>query len=103
LVASNVAITGNYNDLTNKPTIPDAQIQSDWNQTTTTAKDYIKNKPTIPTVPSNQSAVSGGTGLSVVTTGEKYTWNNKANIWRGTQAQYDALSSYDNNTIYIIS
>ena len=28
--------------------IPDAQIQSDWNQTTTTAKDYIKNKPTIP-------------------------------------------------------
>jgi hypothetical protein len=34
----------------NKPTIPDAQIQADWNQTTTTAKDYIKNKPTIPTV-----------------------------------------------------
>lgn len=24
------------------------QIQSDWNQTTVTAKDYIKNKPTIP-------------------------------------------------------
>ena len=34
----------------NKPTIPAAQIQSDWNQTTTTAKDYIKNKPTIPSV-----------------------------------------------------
>ena len=28
----------------------DAQIQSDWEQTTTTAKDYIKNKPTIPTI-----------------------------------------------------
>lgn len=28
--------------------IPAAQIQSDWNQTNTTAKDYIKNKPTIP-------------------------------------------------------
>ena len=27
--------------------IPDAQIQADWNQTTTTAKDYIKNKPHI--------------------------------------------------------
>lgn len=25
-------------------------IQADWNQTTTTAADYIKNKPTIPTV-----------------------------------------------------
>lgn len=40
--------TGNYNDLYNKPTIPSAQIQSDWNQTNTNAKDYIKNKPTIP-------------------------------------------------------
>lgn len=30
--------------------VPAAQIQSDWNQTSTTAKDYIKNKPTIPTV-----------------------------------------------------
>ena len=29
--------------------IPDAQIQSDWNQTDTTSLDFIKNKPTIPT------------------------------------------------------
>ena len=42
---STVAITGNYEDLSNTPTIPDAQIQSDWNQTDTEAKDYIKNKP----------------------------------------------------------
>lgn len=42
-----VATSGDYNDLTNKPTIPDAQIQSDWNQTDTTAKDYIKNKPNL--------------------------------------------------------
>lgn len=41
-----VATTGSYNDLSDKPTIPAAQIQSDWNQATTTAKDYIKNKPT---------------------------------------------------------
>ena len=32
----------------NKPTIPAAQVQSDWNQATDTAKDFIKNKPTIP-------------------------------------------------------
>lgn len=32
----------------NKPTIPAAQIQSDWNQADTSALDYIKNKPTIP-------------------------------------------------------
>ena len=56
-----VATSGSYNDLTNKPTIPAAQIQSDWNQTTTTAKDYIKNKPTIPAaqVQSNWNATSG--------------------------------------------
>jgi hypothetical protein len=39
--------SGDYNDLTNKPSIPAAQIQSDWNQTDTNSKDYIKNKPTI--------------------------------------------------------
>lgn len=36
-----VATTGSYNDLTDKPSI----TQSDWNQTNTTASDYIKNKP----------------------------------------------------------
>ena len=42
-------------------TVPVAQIQSDWNQTTTTAKDYIKNKPTIPAaqVQSDWNATSG--------------------------------------------
>ena len=34
--------------LSSSTIIPDAQIQSDWNQTTTTALDYIKNKPIIP-------------------------------------------------------
>ena len=45
----------------NKPTIPDAQIQSDWNQTDTDSKDFIKNKPTIPAaqVNSDWNAVSG--------------------------------------------
>lgn len=41
-----VASTGDYDDLINTPTIPE-QIQSDWNQSDTTAKDFIKNKPTI--------------------------------------------------------
>lgn len=40
-----VATTGRYSDLTGLPTIPAAQIQSDWNQTNTSAKDFIKNKP----------------------------------------------------------
>lgn len=53
--------SGSYNDLTDKPTIPAAQIQSDWNQSDNTAKDYIKNKPSIPAaqVNSDWNAVSG--------------------------------------------
>ena len=42
-----VATSGSYSDLSNKPTIPAAQVQSNWTQTTTTAVDYIKNKPEI--------------------------------------------------------
>jgi hypothetical protein len=33
---------------TSFPTIPAAQIQSDWNQANNAALDFIKNKPTIP-------------------------------------------------------
>lgn len=69
-----VATSGDYDDLNDKPTIltqwfgtqaeydaiaekdPNViyniegsdNVQSDWNQTDTTADDYIKNKPTIP-------------------------------------------------------
>lgn len=57
-----VATTGSYSDLINTPTIPDAQIQSDWGQSNTTAKDYIKNKPTIPTVPTNVSSFNNDAG-----------------------------------------
>lgn len=56
-----VATSGSYSDLSNKPTIPAAQIQSDWNQSNSSKVDYIKNKPTIPAaqVNSDWNAVSG--------------------------------------------
>lgn len=57
-----VATSGSYNDLSDKPTIPAAQVQSDWNENDTTSKAYIKNKPTIPTVPTNVSAFNNDTG-----------------------------------------
>ena len=50
-----VATSGSYNDLSNKPSIPAAQVQSNWTQTTTTAVDYIKNKPTLATVATSGS------------------------------------------------
>ena len=44
---SSVATTGSYNDLTDKPVIPAAQVNSDWNATGGVAQ--ILNKPVIPT------------------------------------------------------
>lgn len=43
-----VATTGAYSDLTGTPTIPAAQVNSDWNASSGVAE--ILNKPTIPTV-----------------------------------------------------
>ena len=48
-----VAFSGSYNDLTNKPTIPAAQVNSDWNATSGLAK--ILNKPTLATVATSGS------------------------------------------------
>ena len=69
--------SGDYNDLTNKPTIPAEQIQSDWNQTNINSKDFIKNKPTIPTA---LSQLSEDSTHRVVSDVEKTTWNNKSNF-----------------------
>lgn len=72
-----VATTGSYDDLVNKPTIPAAQVNSDWNSnsgvsqilnkptlaTVATTGDYddLSNKPSIPAaqVNSDWNAVSG--------------------------------------------
>lgn len=76
--------SGNYNDLTNKPTIPAAQVNSDWNATTGVAR--ILNKPTLatvatsgaysdlsgkPTIPTAGTITSGSTGYA--TGGDVYT------------------------------
>jgi hypothetical protein len=42
-----VATTGSYTDLSNRPSIPAAQVNSDWNATS--GLGQILNKPTIPT------------------------------------------------------
>ena len=47
---ANVATSGDYDDLTNKPTIPAAQVQSDWNESDDTKADFIKNKPTLANI-----------------------------------------------------
>ena len=43
-----VATSGSYTDLLNKPTIPDAQVNSDWNASSGISQ--ILNKPTLSIV-----------------------------------------------------
>ena len=47
----------------------EANVQSDWNQTTTTADDYIKNKPTLGTAASKNVAASGNASTTEVVMG----------------------------------
>ena len=77
-----VATTGSYTDLSNTPTIPAAQVNSDWNAssgvaqilnkptlaTVATSGSYndLTDKPTIPTVPVQDVQVNG---TSVVSNG----------------------------------
>ena len=48
-----VATSGSYNDLSNKPTIPAAQVNSDWNAASGVAQ--ILNKPTLAAVATSGS------------------------------------------------
>ena len=48
-----VATSGDYTDLTNKPTIPAAQVNSDWNASSGVAE--ILNKPSLATVATSGS------------------------------------------------
>ena len=111
-----VATSGSYNDLTDKPTIPAAPVQSDWNESDNSNLAFINNKPTIPTKTSqltNDSGFVTASILSPVSISGSYNDladkptipsadNFEAKAWRGTQAEYDALTVIENNRIYII-
>ena len=50
---SSVATSGNYDDLLNKPTIPEPQVNSDWNSESGISQ--ILNKPTLSIVATSGS------------------------------------------------
>lgn len=52
------------------------KVQSDWNQTDTAAEDFIKNKPTIPTINEALSANYGVCSSSASTVAKTVTVNN---------------------------
>ena len=54
--------------------------------------------PDTNTTYSSKSAASGGTDVSLVTTGEKYTWNNKSNLAIGTTSTTAAAGNHTHTT-----
>ena len=103
--------SGDYNDLTNKPTIPTktSQLTNDSNYLTSVPSEYITEselsgkgyltsipntyalKTDIPTIPTSLPA-NGGNANTV----------SGYSIWIGTQTQYDAISTKSSTTIYMI-
>lgn len=89
--------------------IPAAQIQSDYTQTDTTAKDYIKNKPTLGTAAALNAPASGNASTTEVVKGDDtrltdsrnaadvYSWAKAASKPSYTASEVGALSS---STLY---
>lgn len=63
-----------YNKLAGIQSGAEVNVQSDWNQTDSTADDFIKNKPTIPT---QLSQLSGDSTHRVVTDAQIAEWDDK--------------------------
>lgn len=57
------------------------------------------NNKTIPAYPTTNTSPQV---LTIGANGGSLSWQDHMTEWYGTQAQYDALSSYDSNTIYNI-
>ena len=71
-IAWSTPFSGDYNSLTNKPTIPAAQINSDWNATS--GLGVIFNKPTVPPLSSVTTAAAGTAALSYNSTNGEFTF-----------------------------
>lgn len=94
------------------------QVQTDWSQTDSTQKDYIKNKPTIPTKVSElvndanftqfagaSATVDANTGTPFVTVTESGSGNNKGLVFSFKNlkgAKGDKGDKGDAGTAYII-
>ena len=89
-----VATSGSYTDLSGRPSVPAAQVNSDWNAAsgvaqilnkpslatvaTTGSYNDLSSKPTIPTIPTNISSFTNDSGYLTSSTsfGGNQTWQN---------------------------
>jgi len=121
---SKSSFSGSYNDLTDKPTIPAAQvnsdwnassgiskilnkpiipaaqIQSDWNQTNTSSKDYIKNKPSIPAAQVN-SDWNSSSGVSQILNKPNLSVYPKYVYCEDMEA-YEGIDVHLSDTLYLL-
>lgn len=81
-----VATSGNYNDLSNKPTIPAAQVNSDWNADSGISQ--ILNKPSLS---------------KVATTGDYNDLNNKPSVAVIDDTTASASKVYSSNKVETIA
>ena len=111
-----VATSGSYNDLSNKPTIPAAQVNSDWSAnsgvaqilnkptlaTVATSGSYndLSNKPTIPTV-NNATLTIQKNGTDVQTFTANQSTNATANITVPTKTSDLTNDGADNTSTYV--
>ena len=106
-----VATTGDYVDLINKPTIPAAQIQADWNESDNTSKAYIQNKPTIPAAvtvdqtynasssnPQSGTAVAGAIAAISVDEVPAVTSSDDGKVLKATYSGGSGSYSWENET-----
>ena len=71
-IAWSTPFDGNYNSLSNKPTIPAAQVNADWNATS--GVSLILNKPVVPQQPSVTTSAAGTAALSYNSTNGEFTF-----------------------------
>ena len=98
-----VATSGDYDDLTNKPTIPAAQVQSNWTETDTSDPSYIQNKPNFATVATSGSyndLTNTPNLATVATSGDYDDLTNKPTI-PAAQVQSDYNQSDNTQVDYI--
>ena len=98
-IAWTTPFDGNYNTLTNRPTIPAAQVNSDWNATSGVA--VILNKPTVPPLTSLTVNPAGTAALSFNASNGEFTYTPPdlsgyaTETWVGSQGYLTSYAETD--------
>ena len=98
-IAWSTPFDGDYNSLTNRPTIPAAQVNADWNATS--GVSLILNKPVVPLQPSVTTAAAGTAALSYNSTNGEFTFTPPdlsgyaTEAWVGSQGYLTSYTETD--------